>query len=793
MKRSAYALTCALLSSTAPVLSVTSHAQTSAPTATDETDVLIVTGTRRSERSASDASAPVDVIGNNALRTVSSPDLADQLTRNVPSFNVQRMPGLVGASFVRPASLRGLSPDETLVLVNGKRRHRTAYVNLVPFGGHQAPDLAQIPTGAIARVEVLRDGAAAQYGSDAIAGVVNILLEDKPGFSGLAEIRESYEGDGLTHLLSARGGVALSGGGSLTVTGEYSDTDYSSRNGTPSRVGLPKSDAYRLFYNLSAPISDGIELYSFGSYSYTDAANDAAYRSTAIFVRSYYQDHAPFIAPDFDFKSIYPNGFVPSFQSKTDDYSLVAGLRGNITSDLTWDLSGRYGHDRIRYRITNTINLSLGPNSPTSFHAGSQSQTETGVNLDLNYSLDAGLAKPVNVAFGGEYRTERFKLHAGEPGSYAIGVFADLQPGAAGYPGTTPDQAGSWGRHSGAAYLDVDTDLTERLNLGAAVRYEDYSDFGDTANSKLSGRYKVTEFFNVRGAVSTGFRAPTPGQSHITTTQQNPDASSGLPPPFPIVTLALLPPSNPIAQYFGAQPLKAEKSTNYSLGFVLKPLTGFSLTADIYRIDVRDRIGLLPFTRITSAQRALFVSRGIPGAAGLSQIRFFVNGLNTRTQGIDIVATAQREVDGANLGLTLAYNHNVTKVRKSDARFDVLETYQYYEHHLPRDTLIATATIDIERFSLLARTRHYGTWIDVVLSSPLAAQNQRVGSEIFFDLSATYRVSDAVSVSVGAENLLDNYPDRKKGFLATAGTLWPVYSVYDKDGGRYFARLAVNF
>jgi iron complex outermembrane receptor protein len=752
-------------------------------------DAVIVTGTRRSERTVATSSAPIDVVTADVLGTVPSPDLLDKLMQTVPSFNAMSESGLDGDAFVRPASLRSLSSDETMVLINGKREHRSAYIDTTPQRGSQSVDLSQIPAIAIERMEVLRDGASAQYGSDAIAGVINIILNDKPGVAVDTHVGKNYKGDGFNDSVAARAGFALPGSGTLILSGEYAFTNYSSGSLSPARIGQPRTNNGRLWYNFAKPINDAIEIYSFGHVNTGSGTTDLSYRSPATYsAPSYYQVNPPFRYPTFSFLSIFPNGFVPSFRLTSTDAGTAVGLRGDLTSQLHWDLSGRYGRSHVRFNVDDTLNLALGPLTPTTFESGSQTQTETGVNLDFNYLP----VREVNVAFGTEFRTEQFQLNAGDPASYQIGPFADLQIGANGYPGASPADAGKWSRNSKAAYLDVDVDPTSTLNLSGAVRYENYSDFGGTTNYKFSGLYQAFDFLSVRGTISTGFRAPTPGQEHLTSTQQTQDPSSTVV-PQPIVTDALVPPTSPLAANFGGTRLRPEESRNYSAGLVLRPISRMTLTVDAYKIDINRRIALLPFTPITPAETAQLVAEGIPGAAKFVDYRFFVNGLNTRTQGVDVVGAFGRPLGSGDLNVTLAYNHNHTEILGLDQRMNTLDTYQFYEHHLPNDTAILTTAYDIGAFSVQGRARYYGPWIDVTLTGQIAGLNEQVAGITLFDLSTSYRVNDAVTVTVGALNLFNRFPQEEQGLLRRFGQLYPIFSAYNHDGGQYYVRLAAKF
>lgn len=777
---------------------------------------VVVTGTRRAERTAADSSVPVDVLTGNDLQITPSVDLNNKLQALVPSYTVRRQPLADGAIYVRPAALRGLSPDQTLVLVNGKRRHRSAFVD-VTFQGSQAPDLATIPQIALKRVEVLRDGASAQYGSDAIAGVVNLILDDEPGIRGYTQFgqySEENDGDNLQAALGA--GFRLGDSGFIRLSGEYVDSEATSRSiqrpqaealialGEPyastirrpvvQRFGQPDIEAWRFFYNGEYSLNDRTELYSFGSYGRLQGVSDFNWRAPApaagagassAYARSIYQDGPGAIFPDWSLTSVFPGGFTPLFGTTEHDYSLALGVRGEISSNLTWDLSGSVGRSRIAYRLDDTINASLGPLSPTSFDAGSRQQTDTSVNLDFVYSWSTVLTAPVNIGFGAEFRREEFRITAGEPASYEVGPLRDLPSGSNGFPGASDLQAGTWSRDNYALYVDVDAALTERWNVAVAGRFEDFSTFGLTANGKLSTRFTVTDWLSLRAAASTGFRAPTPGQANLVNTSQFPDAATGT-----VRTRGLLPPTSAAAQLFGGTALEPETSNNFSAGFVLQPASSLTLTVDLYRIDVDDRIGTTQSFILTDEQRAQLVAAGVPGADQFYQVNFFTNGYSTRTEGIDAVLSYRTRLGPGALSVVGAFNYNHTEVTR--ARSGVLDTIttQKIEDQLPDTAGTLTFDYQLPRLSLLARARHYGEWLAV--SNSGEEFNQLQGALTFFDLAATFAATDNVTLTAGAENVFNKFTDRER-YLWTVGRKYITGSPYENDGRQLYVRAAVSF
>ena len=795
---------------------------------------VVVTGTRRTTRTEFDSSVPIDVVSAADLGTVSSADLNDKLALTVPSFNVQRLPLSDGAIFNRPATLRGLSPDQTLVLINGKRRHRSAYIDVTAQGA-QAVDLAEIPLAAIERVEVLRDGASAQYGSDAIAGVINIILKDKPGASGYLQGSIYQEGDGGSYLAGVNGGWALGKRGSLNLTLEGGAGNATSRsNQRPNaqalidggniyvkrpavqRFGQPDTRAFIAFVNSKYQLAESTEAYLFGNFGYHWGENDFNYRNPTqggvftstqaadVFAKNFatlpkqYQDwynNNPAVLAG------YPGGFTPRFSATSLDGSAVAGVRGDITPDLTWDLSGRYGVNHIDYYIRDTLNASQGPTSLKAFKTGTKQQTEWGANLDFNYSLAAGLKDPINVAFGGEVRREAYKVGTGQPDSYAIGPLGaiGLAGGSNGFFGSGPNQAGSWGRNSVAGYVDVDADLTRRFNLGAAGRVENYSDAGSAVTGKVSSRLTVIDQLNLRGAVSTGFRAPTPGQSNLTNTNQFPSPDGSV-----IQTNGTIPPTNAISALKGGEALKPEKSVNISLGFVTQPLKKLSFSADVYRIDIRDRIGLSQRYTLSPEEQADLVAGGVAAAQGLTSFNFFVNGYKTRTQGLDLVLAYGIDLtQNSQLNITGAANFNKTKVQSFDAGVIDARQRQYIEDRLPKRTAILSVEYVLGRTSVLARARDYGSWTEPLDPTTDAAgnliYNQKFSEEVFFDLALSYGFTKWAKLTLGAENIFNNYPDKARfpntadaaaaGAIPSNGRIYPSQRPYESDGARYYARL----
>ncbi|MDG5497516.1 TonB-dependent receptor [Niveispirillum sp. BGYR6] len=686
-------------------------------------DEIIVTGTRRSDQKASDSLSPIDLIGSKYLETVPSSDLNDKLARLVPSYQVQRNTVADGNIFFRAATLRNLSPDQTLVLVNGKRRHRSAFIDVTQLGA-QAVDVAQIPSVALKQVEVLRDGASAQYGSDAIAGVINFILEDRPGIRAYTQVGQYYAGDGTNYQAGVNAGLPLTDRGQINLSFEYTNSDRTARNDqNPAaralatnggqygnaafyngalrdpvqRIGQPEQENYRSFVNASFDLADNLNLYSFASHSSSKGESDFVWRNP---------ETTGFFNPlpvwgNWTLRSVYPGGFTPNFRASSKDTDVVTGLKGELADDLAWDLSVRYGRNEIRYNIDNTVNASLGPASPTRFYAGSRTQSEYGTNLDLTWRPEVGLAEPLTVAFGGEYRHEQYRVGTGETAAYALG------PGAAfGYPGgsngffgTDPTQAGKFGRHSVAAYVDVDAQISDALEIDAAGRFEDYADAGSAATGKIAGRYRLTNQLALRGTLSTGFRAPTPGQANLTNTSQQPSPSGTT-----ILTRGTIPSINPVAVLRGGTPLEPERSLNLSGGLTYALSSQANLTFDYYNIRVKDRLGLSGNYTLSAAERANLLASGVTLAQGLDTFNFYVNGFTTRTQGVDAVFSYQLPIDAdTTINATALYNYNQTEITKSKPGVISPLRQQALEDRLPRHK--ASLTIDASYRQLQATLR----------------------------------------------------------------------------------------
>jgi len=769
-------------------------------------ETVVVTGVRGEPRSILDSPTPIDVFSAEDLERVPQVGLFESLRYLVPSINLPQRAGGGTATFIASAGLRGLNPDQTLILVNGKRRHKTALINTSTglYSGSAGVDLNMIPSAAIKRIEVLRDGAAAQYGSDAIAGVINIILNDDEGIHGFGQYGEYQEGDGTQFRGGLRAGTALPGG-FLTATLEAQDADPTSRSmqradavalqatnpdlRVPNPVqhwGQPERESLRLAVNAQTALGTQ-ELYAFGSYGEGEGVSDFNWRNPTS--TSAYLPSSAF--PDFDLSTIYPAGFTPRFGQDDEDRALVIGLRAP-DADLSWDLSLNYGMNEIDYFIHDTINASLGPQSPTRFRPGVLRQTQLGANANFGHAFDLGLAAPVNLAFGLELREEQFEIEAGDEASWAIGPgAADGLPSASnGFPGYSEAQAGSFDQTSYAGFADIDAQLTEAWNVGFALRYEDYSEFGDTLDGKLSARYQLTPSLALRATASTGFRAPTPAQLFSERTSQGLDTET-----LNIFTAGRFSPQGPVAEVINARPdadidaLSPEESENISLGLVWDA-DPFTVTVDYYRIDVSNRFGTSSTFTPTDAERARFAELGIPGGEGITRVNFFQNDFDTSTRGLDLVADYRLDLARGVLKLTAAYNWNETEVESGSLAVDEVNRVRF-ESILPEHTANIAANYSVGDVDLLLRWRFYGEWTDYSYNAE-GDIFQDFGSERFVDMAVSWRLSDRLSLRLGGENIFDEYPARAE-YQASRGLIYSRNAPYDTDGAFYYLRADVEF
>ena len=804
-KFSPLAMAIVLALSTAPAF-----AQQTAPAASraaNTLDTVIVTGTRVSDRTAAESQSPIDIITPELLQATGTTELATALARALPSLNFPRPAVTDGTSAIRPAQLRGLSPDQVLILVNGKRRHSSALLNVNgSIGrGSSAVDLNAIPIAAIARVEVLRDGASAQYGSDAIAGVVNLVLKGSEKGGSLAlDLGQYSAGDGKQFQLSGDTGIGFAQDrGYVHVAGQLSQQSETNRAGayvgTPGVVpspntgnnpglgetafvyGDPKVKAAAISVNAGFAFNDQIKAYATATASNRDITSYAFYRSPN------HSGQGALLA------QLYPDGYVPEIAMLAQDRSLVTGVKGNTESGWTWDLSYNYGYNHIDFHTQNSINYSLGLNSPTRFHDGALEYTQNIVNADVTKALDWGLAYPATLSVGAEYRDEKWNQSPGAANSYS-------GSGAQGFGGFTPQNAGQHSRDSYAVYAGLEADVTEKFSAGLAGRYEDYSDFGNQTSGKLSARYAFTDQVALRGTVASGFRAPALSQQYyqaVTTNFNNGVAfESGT---FPVGSAA--------AQALGAEPLQAETSLSYSLGLVLQPIERLYITLDAYQISIDDRIVLssnIPLNNNPAAQ-ALLASLGI---TNVTSTRYFTNAIDTRTRGIDLVASYSVPLAASNLNLTAGYNYNkteVTRVAPNPPQLDALganlrrlgrDEQGRIEEGFPRDKVNLSAVWNLQDWDLGLNATRYGEFTTRYgeTAAPIRSVDQTYDAKWILDASVSYRPSSNWTLTLGADNVLDEYPDRTSAFTNTEGQFpYSSQSPFGFNGSYVYGRVGYKW
>lgn len=877
---------------------------------------VVVVGSRVAGRIATDAPVPVDVFTSQDMQNQGTQDMDDMLRNLIPSYNVQRAPISDAATITRPATLRGLPPDNTLVLINGKRRHRASVIAELGgslAAGSQGPDVSVIPVLAVDQVQVLRDGAAAQYGSDAVAGVINyVLKENNSGLAFEARYGEYGEGDGESMQLAANVGLPLGPDGFASITAQWKDNEATSRSlqrtdaaalidtgntavANPAQIwGSPEvQDDYAFFLNSGIDLTENQEVYFTANYAERAVTGGFFYRNpnarggvftgdglggstiraimdTNLAGQSGMTSNCPVLTSpggtpsdqavvDADraaiaalpanctlMNSVYPGGYTPAFGGDVEDISGLMGIRGTMDSGLGYDVSLYLGRNETAFRIDNTWNPSLGVESPTSFDLGKYIQTEQSYNVDFTYPMQVdGLYGDLNVAFGAEYRVETFEIRQGEESSWIAGDFAfqnenfhsdgvtpliPMSIGAHGFSGFSPIQTGEFDRANYALYLDLESEVTERLLLNAAFRFEDFEDFGTTYNGKFAAHFQLTDDVALRGSVSTGFRAPTPGQSNVT--KVSTITVDGV-----LQQRGQIPPTNPIAQFLGAEALDAEDAVNYTLGVAWDVTDALTLTADLFRIELSDRISQTGTIDITSQPVPTGVGcptveadpngnlslclqeLGIPGAADLSSVSFFTNDFDTTTSGIDLVATY--DMDWGDYGMTsfqAAWNYTETEVDSigtevSRTRLVELENFN------PENRGIFTANHMVGPFRFLARASYYDDWVEAASADAVFAPGQTnynirctgntangfidqdncYDEEWVLDVEAAYTFRERYTFIVGAQNLFDNNGqadisnfDNPPTNTIGSGNEYTTTSPIGFDGAFYYARFTVN-
>ncbi len=801
---------------------------------------VVVLGTRAQPRSVTESQVPIDAIPFQDVASQGMTTLDYQLRTLVPSFNVATHPISDAATLVRPASIRNLAHDHTLVLVNGKRRHRSSVIAWFAgvTDGSQGPDISTIPTIALRQVEVLRDGASAQYGSDAIAGVLNFLLKDRPAGGSVELNTGTYRaGDGDAYSVAGNVGLPLGANGFANLSLEYGNADPTNRSvqradaaaliaagntevADPAQIwGNPAiEDDLKLFGNFGSLLGSGLQFYGHTNYAGKRVTEGFYFRNPNNRANIYSLDggetlligdrlaaqgmgsaNCPVVriadnVPDpaalalvnadpdcFSFRDVAPGGFTPRFGGVVTDLSAVAGLRRLADRGLTWDASAGYGAHESDFFFQNTVNASLGLDTPRDFDPGLYRQEEINLNFDVSYAA----TEMVNFAAGTEWRDEKFTIGAGGRPSWEVGPYAaqGFVSGSNGFPGFPDYTAGAWNRSNVALYGDLELRAPDdRWSFGSALRLEHFDLFGATANGKISARYALTPFVALRGGVSTGFRAPTPGQQHTLNVQTTIDPET-----LQLVDSANVPSTFRAAELRGGVPLEPETSVNTTAG-VVADNGPFTLTADYFRVDVSDRLALSQTFTLTEDERTLLLSEGIASAGTLAFFRFFINDFETRTQGVDIVSTYTPPDLGGDTVLNFTFNYTDTQVTKDSALLGPGEVLGL-ERGVPRTRWSIALNQQLARVRLLGRFSYYGSWVDHFDArfvrgpdSPLLSGRSIVDLDLI-------PLGEGVTLSVGGQNIADTFSDRMDLFAEIFGLPYSQFTPWGFSGGYYYARL----
>jgi iron complex outermembrane receptor protein len=835
-----------------------------------EIEEVVITGVRGKPRTVQDSPVPVDVFSSEDLENVEFTDMNDIVRTLVPTYNLSREPISDGASFIRPATLRGLPTDKTLVLVNGKRRHRAALVR-IGGSGVQGPDLATIPAAAIGGLEILRDGAAALYGSDAIAGVMNFQLKtNDSGGSLFVTSGEYYEGDGSNTTIGGNIGFSVGDGGFLSISGEHYTADATYRgnqycgswfcldpdgaaydsfiaDGLPERIayatdpdflaatasaslegdvvqpwGNPNAERTSIFFNAGMQVSETVDFYAFGNY--TESESDGSFFYRYPYNGTIEELREPDGSIYFPLEK-YPGGFTPRFFGKVEDMSLVAGLTSSAEGALGWDVSIRTGESSIDYTLANTINPSMGPESPTSFKPGTLTNTETQFQVDLSYALSDTLT----ILGGASYLDEEYDIGEGEADSYRVGPYAASDPwgfcsgdsataagqavidagstldcsdsddpvyravgvGSNGFPGYSPAFSDVYSRDSFAVYAELNADVGDSLFVQGAIRYEDYSDFGSETIFKLAGNYSINDSMSLRASYNTGFRAPTPGQQGTT------NVSTRLPNGFP-VAVGLFPASGTVAQTLGATDLKPETSSGFSVG-VTGSVGSADFTIDYYTIDVDDYFNAVSTRDVSSDPTAgdaysnflALDAAGVAGANTIGGVNWFTNAYDVGVSGVDAVVTLPIDSDLGTTDITLTYGYNKFEFNSSPDGFLNAEAQYDIANFDPNTRFILQANHRIDNIGVNLRGSYWGEGSNRASSSDDSAI-QTFGSIFMTDLSLSY-FGDGYTISAGGMNIFDEYPDKDSISDYCCGRIYPSASGISWQGGRWYVKAEYLF
>jgi len=790
-------------------------AQEPAQVTSDDIEKISIIGSRSTkERTVADSPVPVDILSADDLNAVGgTADMTDSLKALIPSYTATPATG-DGSAFVRPTSLRGTASDQTLVLIDGKRRHRSALVQFfAPAAGNgaHAPDVGMIPSIALKRVEVLRDGAASQYGSDAIAGVINFVTKDASD-GGLVELQYGQHFEGESSMkLALNKGLALGEDGFLNFSLEYADNDALSRGvirpdaqalvdagvqgvGADSPFGdapftqtwgRPETEALRMFINSGIELDGNKQLYGRFSYADTSGRYRFFYRNPEI--PSIGKDAHSAIQPllDLGYDGVIADvGFTPFLDGEQTDFSAIIGLKGEIFNDTTYDFSVGTGSNELNYFLNNSVNPSLGLTADLDipqmgFNTGGYKQEEMNVNIDFSTPVGNNF----NIAYGAEWREETYTSMAGELNSYSD---ASGQPsgGVSGMRGIEAKNAGSFSRDNVAVYIDVEQDVTDELLMQYALRYEDFSDFGGTTNWKVAGNYSLTDDLSLRAAVSTGFHAPTPGQANVSSIITTFDGTGQQ------QEEGLIPATSPLAIALGGQELKEEESTNYSIGLASNFGENTTLTLDFYQIAVDDRI--YRTGNIDVPDNDLFDS-----------VSFYTNVLDVEHSGIDLVISSSFDWSASSVtDVAFAYGYNeieVVNVREVNGNKPVSDsTVEDIENNFPNHRFVLTTNTSFgDNWNLMVRANFYGSHYDE-RGEIGAAENPsaKIGSTVYFDAELGYQVNDAMRVKMGFSNILDSYIDEidePNANRQSVGLQYPRRSAANYEGGSWYLGVSYGF
>jgi iron complex outermembrane receptor protein len=785
-------------------------------TQTNNLDEIVVVGSRTPNKSKLETAVPIDVVSLAKIKNVTpQTSINDILTYMIPAFNSNRQSASDGTEHIDPASLRGLGPDQTLVLINGKRRHTTSLVNYqnTVGNGSVGTDLSAIPASAIKRIEVLRDGAAAQYGSDAIAGVINLVLKENTGLEVNGTYGQTSRNDGQTTNLNLNYGHKLGDkGGFINLTAEFNNREKTNRSQNHNLIIFDQSayDNYFAydFSNPNAPQIDNDLLASKGLKrdDFNFQVGDAKIQNIQGFVNTVVplDENIEFYAAGgvsqrngtgFGFRrlpsetesvvaELFPNGFQPELKSNILDASLISGFRFNF-SDWKLDLSNTFGANNFQYNVDNTNNFSLGAASPTKFDAGSHSFSQNTINADATHSYKS-VFKGLNLALGAEFRYENYQILAGETASYING-------GAQSFPGFSYLNVVNKSRNSTGIYADGELNLTDKFLVDAAVRFENYTDFGNTTNGKLSARYKITDKFFVRGSASTGFRAPSLQQQYFNNIAT--DVVDGK-----LLNSGIFRNDSDVAKKLGIPKLKEETSTNYSFGIVYSPLKKLHFTVDAYQIKIDNRIILTgnlgndAYGDPVPELQALFATYGAQTG------RFFTNAINTTTKGIDFVADYDLNLGAGNLNISLLYNYNKNKVGSTLNNIPAAFVGQEDVYFGPQErSLIETNTplhkgtlalnYGINKFNFLLRNTYFG---EVTRNGFPFGIEQKHNGKVVTDLSVAYKATPKIQFIVGANNLFDVFPDKQVYENSYFGVFKYAPVQMGTTGAYYFGRISYS-